>query len=50
MDFGIYFTKEKPVGGLKIPGTMKVDIPLVNWKGFLVIAFGTFLVYIAAEH
>lgn len=49
MDFGIYFTKTEPTNGLRIPGTAKVNLPLVNWKGFMVIRFGNMVVYIKAE-
>jgi hypothetical protein len=36
--FGIWFAKEKPSGAVLIPGVLKVDVPLIEWTGYMIIA------------
>lgn len=49
MDFDLLFTRTEPKTGLKIPFTVKIPLPLVNWKGFVVVIFKDFTVYMPAE-
>lgn len=48
-DFGLYFTKVKPTHGIQVPGTLKVDIPLIKWQGWLVFHAGVLCVFMACE-
>lgn len=48
--FGIVYVRKQPATGIGIPGTIKVNIPLVKWQGFMaIIVEGKVQVWIKAE-
>jgi len=51
MAFGLVYVRKQPSSGIGIPGTLRVDIPVLKFKGFAaVILEGTVQVWMKAEH